>query len=83
MTDENSQQRRREQERSAVAPSARAELPSGAAPANGLSGRLIHTHGKFLRIEAVLASPGTIRFTAPSGQGGDYERSGTWTRRKS
>jgi hypothetical protein len=51
--------------------------------ANGFSGRLLDTHGRFLRIEAVLASPDTIRFTAPSGQGGDYERSGTWTRRTS
>jgi hypothetical protein len=51
--------------------------------ANGFSGRLLYTHGRFLRIEATLASPDTIRFTAPSGQGGDYERSGTWTRRTS
>ena len=50
---------------------------------NGFSGRLLYTHGRFLRIEAVLYSPDTIRFTAPGGQGGDYERSGTWTRRTS
>lgn len=51
--------------------------------ANGFTGRLLYTHGRFLRIEAVLTSPDTIRFTAPAGQGGDYERSGTWTRRTS